>query len=129
MNGMQQEIDQLRINIRDMENNELEDREILKEISEFNRKVSKIQGHVTHKVNEKKFFFGNKFSFSCVDDRGKIQVRERVKKKLIFIYMKCAFQQYIALTLSTISFSDIIYIFFLLHADDAARSIASQAIC
>jgi hypothetical protein len=40
MNGMQKEIDQLRINIRDMENNELEDREMLREISDFNRKVS-----------------------------------------------------------------------------------------
>ena len=37
MNDMQKEIDQLKIN---MENNELEDREMLKEIAEFNRKVS-----------------------------------------------------------------------------------------
>lgn len=40
MNGMQEEIDKLKLNIGEMKNNELEDRELLNEIHEFNRKVS-----------------------------------------------------------------------------------------
>lgn len=47
MNGMQAEIDHLNLNIDEMKNNEIMDRELLNEINEFNKKVRKIifQGH------------------------------------------------------------------------------------
>lgn len=41
MNGMQAEIDKLKLNIHEMKNNESVDRELLNEINEFNKKVSR----------------------------------------------------------------------------------------
>lgn len=76
MNGMQDEINKLKLNIREMKNNELVDRELLFEINEFNRKVS---------FSRTIFFF---FRYDD-EDRGKNKLRKEKLMKNTNFYFSC----------------------------------------